>query len=122
MKQAVLPALIATLIAAAPALAGDEPVVIIPEHNAAPFPDHASYWRSWAQDFSSELRHEMGTWISPRMGAKVVKGAPYSADVVTETRQMLPDGNDISRPPLATIKLPFAMPMAFHGSWMAAQQ
>ncbi|MEO6153345.1 MAG: carotenoid oxygenase family protein [Croceibacterium sp.] len=28
------------------------------------------------------------------------------------------DGNDVSRPPLATIKLPFALPMAFHGSWM----
>src|SRR5215204_6138692 len=97
MKRAILPALIAAALAAAPAFAGDEPVVIIPEHNAQPFGDHASYWRSWAQDFTSELRHEMGTWISPRMGAKVVKGAPYSAEVVTETKQMLPDGNDISR-------------------------
>jgi carotenoid cleavage dioxygenase len=30
------------------------------------------------------------------------------------------DGNDVSRPAIATIKLPFALPMAFHGSWMAA--
>lgn len=30
------------------------------------------------------------------------------------------DGRDISRPPLATIKLPFALPMAFHGSWIPA--
>jgi carotenoid cleavage dioxygenase len=29
------------------------------------------------------------------------------------------DGNDVSRPPIATVKLPFALPMAFHGSWMA---
>jgi carotenoid cleavage dioxygenase-like enzyme len=29
------------------------------------------------------------------------------------------DGNDVSRPALATVKLPFALPMAFHGSWMA---
>jgi carotenoid cleavage dioxygenase len=28
------------------------------------------------------------------------------------------DGNDVSRPPIATVKLPFALPMAFHGSWM----
>lgn len=29
------------------------------------------------------------------------------------------DGNDVSRPAVATIKLPFAQPMAFHGCWMA---
>jgi carotenoid cleavage dioxygenase-like enzyme len=29
------------------------------------------------------------------------------------------DAADISRPALATVKLPFALPMAFHGSWMA---
>lgn len=28
------------------------------------------------------------------------------------------DGNDVSRPPIATVKLPFALPMAFHGCWM----
>jgi carotenoid cleavage dioxygenase len=28
------------------------------------------------------------------------------------------DGNDVSRPPLATVKLPFALPMAFHGCWV----
>ncbi|MCB2067448.1 MAG: carotenoid oxygenase family protein [Erythrobacter sp.] len=32
------------------------------------------------------------------------------------------DGRDVSRPPLATIKLPFAMPMAFHGSWIPTPQ
>ncbi|MFC3096894.1 carotenoid oxygenase family protein [Alteraurantiacibacter palmitatis] len=30
------------------------------------------------------------------------------------------DGNDVSRPPLATIKLPFAQPMCFHGCWVGA--
>jgi Lignostilbene-alpha,beta-dioxygenase and related enzymes len=30
------------------------------------------------------------------------------------------DARDIAAPPLATVKLPFAQPMAFHGSWMAA--
>ena len=38
------------------------------------------------------------------------------------TDLLILDGNDISRPPIATVKLPFAMPMAFHGSWMAAQR
>lgn len=28
------------------------------------------------------------------------------------------DGNDISRGPIARVRLPFAMPMAFHGSWI----
>jgi len=36
------------------------------------------------------------------------------------TDLLILDGNDISRPPIATVKLPFAMPMAFHGSWMTA--
>ena len=35
------------------------------------------------------------------------------------TDLLILDGNDISRPPIATVKLPFALPMAFHGSWMA---
>ncbi len=30
------------------------------------------------------------------------------------------DGNDVSRPPLATIKLPFGQPMCFHGCWVPA--
>ncbi len=32
------------------------------------------------------------------------------------------DARDVSREPLATIKLPFAMPMAFHGCWVPAQE
>ena len=35
------------------------------------------------------------------------------------TELLILDGNDVSRPALATVKLPFAMPMAFHGCWMA---
>jgi carotenoid cleavage dioxygenase-like enzyme len=38
------------------------------------------------------------------------------------TDLLILDGNDVSRPPIATVKLPFAMPMAFHGSWMAAER
>jgi carotenoid cleavage dioxygenase len=36
------------------------------------------------------------------------------------TDLMILDGNDVSRPALATVKLPFALPMSFHGSWMPA--
>ena len=36
------------------------------------------------------------------------------------TDLLILDGNDVSRPPIATVKLPFALPMAFHGSWMAS--
>ena len=30
------------------------------------------------------------------------------------------DGNDVSKPAIATIKLPFAQPMCFHGCWVPA--
>ena len=36
------------------------------------------------------------------------------------TDLLILDGNDVSRPAIATVKLPVALPMAFHGSWMAA--
>jgi len=36
------------------------------------------------------------------------------------TDLLILDGNDVSRPAIATIKLPFALPMSFHGSWMPA--
>ena len=97
MTQSLLPAFIAAALAASPAFAADEPVVILPHHNAQALEEYASYWRQWAQDFSQELRSELGTLYSPRMATKAVTGAPYTADVLTETKQMLPDGNDISR-------------------------
>lgn len=45
-----------------------------------------------------------------------------AVDRMAEKRMdlLILDGNDVSRPPLATIKLPFAQPMAFHGCWMPA--
>lgn len=32
------------------------------------------------------------------------------------------DARDVSRPPLATVRLPFAMPMAFHGCWVPSKE
>jgi hypothetical protein len=101
MKDAMLASLVAVALAAVPSYAG-EPVVVVTDGAPIAFSDHAAYWRQWAQDFSHELTHELtrelGALYSPRVGAgKVVKGAPYSAELITETRQMLADGNEISR-------------------------
>src|SRR5688500_735584 len=55
-------------------------------------------WKRWADDFSREMRASVGTMFSHRIDArKVVKGAPYSAEIVTEVNQQLPDGNSINR-------------------------
>ena len=55
-------------------------------------------WRGWAQDFSRDMAASMSTMFAGRVGSgKVVKGAPYSAEMVTETHQALADGNVISR-------------------------
>ena len=55
-------------------------------------------WHEWAEDFSREMHASMGAMFSGRVGSsRIVKGSPYSAEVVTETRQTLGDGNVISR-------------------------
>ena len=57
----------------------------------------ADAWTRWAEDFSREMRASMGTMFSHRvLSHHVVKGAPYSARVLTETNQALADGNVIS--------------------------
>src|SRR5204863_516905 len=58
----------------------------------------ADAWKRWADDYSRELRASMGPMFAGRVGAhKVVKDAPYSAQVITETNQALADGNVITR-------------------------
>lgn len=57
-------------------------------------------------------------------GPDAAEGDGYILTVVDRmaekrTDLLILDGNDVSLPPLATVKLPFALPMAFHGSWMA---
>lgn len=104
-----------TLLAAAvsatfllPALAAEEPVVVLDHrHLAAAEAGHAAAeagreyaeaMRRWAEDFSYEMRTSMGTMFGPRMSSsKLVKGAPYSAEMLTEATQSLADGNTISR-------------------------
>ncbi len=109
--------LIASIAAAAlacPAFGAEDAVIVLKRHVAAADAardqanaardqanaarDQADAWKRWADDFSREMRASLGTLYAPRMGSgKVVKGAPYSAEVVTETRQSLADGNVISR-------------------------
>lgn len=99
MKTTRIAAAIAALFAAtAYAGAGHD-------HVAAPFNfellaanDTADAWRRWAEDFSNEMRTSMGTMFSTRVdSSRVVKNAPYSAEVITENNQPLADGNVISK-------------------------
>ena len=85
-------------VAPMPALA-DEPVIVLDRTHLAAADAHTpDAWARWAEDFSREMRTSMGAMFAPRMGTqKLVKGAPYSADVVTENNQALPDGNAIQR-------------------------
>ena len=102
MNYALLPSLVAfALLAPAPSFA-DEPVILLDgRHLAAVAEDahlQADAWKRWADDFSRDMRSSMGTMFGARLGAgKLVKGAPYSAEVVTESNQPLADGNVISR-------------------------
>jgi hypothetical protein len=96
--------LIATAVSATfllPAFAAKEPVVVLDHRHLAAAEagrDYAEAMRRWADDFSYEMRTSMGTMFGPRMGSsRIVKGAPYSAEMVTETTQSLADGNTISR-------------------------
>lgn len=51
----------------------------------------------WARDFAENMQNSMTFMFADRAGrGRVVKGQPYSADVVTETNRTLADGNVIS--------------------------
>src|SRR6185369_5783369 len=79
-------ALIASLVAAtlgAPGLAAAE--------------DLAEAMRQWSETFAQDLTAGLTMTYGPRMGSsRLVKGAPYSAQVITETNQPLADGNLIT--------------------------
>ena len=82
---------------ALPAWAAEEPVIVFSKQLLAAS-GQADAWSRWAEDFSRDMRASMGTLYAPRVGShKLVKGAPYSAEVVTEVTQTLSDGNTISR-------------------------
>jgi len=86
--------LLATLVAAAfAAPVHASPTGLLDDVLAA-----ADQIRIDAETMAHDIRSNVMTFYGPRMsGSRVVKGAPYSAEVVTETKQALPDGNEISK-------------------------
>jgi hypothetical protein len=98
MKRTLIAALIATAFAV-PAYAGhDNPGSMNFDFELLASNDQADAWRRWAEDFSNDMRASMGTMFSGRVDSgRVVKNAPYSAEVITENNQALADGNVISK-------------------------
>jgi len=106
MKNTLLATLVAALVAApsqaralAPIPLDEEAAAFAHIHIARPTRrTRPSNWRRWGEDFAAEMRTSMGTMFSARVGSsRVVKGAPYSAEVITEINQTLGDGNVISK-------------------------
>ena len=65
---------------------------------------YGEHMREWAHEFTNEMHGSMAYMFSDRVGrGRLVKGAPYSADAVTEMNQTLPDGNVISHKTLARV-------------------
>ncbi|HXF80162.1 MAG TPA: hypothetical protein VN598_14945 [Usitatibacter sp.] len=59
--------------------------------------EYGERMRDWAHEFTDELQGSLAVAFSDRLGrGPVVKGAPYSAEAVSESRQTLSDGNVIS--------------------------
>jgi hypothetical protein len=94
-----LACLVPGLLAGAPVFAQTPPVVVMndlvaqAETTRAHAAATAEAWREWGDD----LRASLSTMFGDRLGARTVKGAPYSADVTTENNQPLADGNVISK-------------------------
>jgi len=101
----LIPAAVVLALAAGAAQAADPAHVFALEEFAfapPPPPDAGpgtgQAWHEWAEEFSREMHASMGTMFSGRVGSsRIVKGAPYSAQIVTETKQTLADGNVITR-------------------------
>lgn len=59
---------------------------------------HAERMKAWSEVFRRDMQASMGPMFAERVGShRTVKGAPYSAEVVTETSQALADGNVIAK-------------------------
>ena len=59
--------------------------------------EYGERMRDWAHEFTDEVQGSLAIAFSDRVGhGPVVKGAPYSAEAVSESRQSLADGNVIS--------------------------
>jgi hypothetical protein len=67
------------------------------QDGAREWQEYGARMRDWAHDFTDELEGSLAIAFSDRLGrGPIVKGAPYSAEAVSESRQALSDGNVIS--------------------------
>jgi hypothetical protein len=65
---------------------------------------YGEHMSEWAKAFNNEMQGSMAYMFSDRVGrGRLVKGAPYSADAVTEMNQTLSDGNVITHKTLARV-------------------
>jgi hypothetical protein len=65
---------------------------------------YAERMRDWAHDFAEHMQGSMTYMFADRVGrGRVVKGAPYSAEVLTETNQKLADGNLITHQKMSRV-------------------
>jgi hypothetical protein len=65
---------------------------------------YGEHMREWAHQFANDMHGSMAYMFSDRVGrGRLVKGAPYSADAVTEMNQTLPDGNVITHKTLSRV-------------------
>jgi hypothetical protein len=96
LLASVLTAAAQAQAAAAPPAADDFDGVLSGFHIA--LSEVETEWKRAADEMSREMRSSFGTMFGGRMiSGKVVKGAPYSAEIVTESNQTLGDGNVISK-------------------------
>jgi hypothetical protein len=96
MKRTLIAALVACAFSA-PAVAAPTLVEEIFLASGEDAQAHAEAMRRWSETFSQELTSSLNTMYGPRLaGGRLVKGAPYSAEVITETNQALADGNVIT--------------------------
>ena len=101
MKRILLPLAVALALPAA-AEDADTPMAIeqyvqLVQRDAEQWRDYGERMHEWARDFESEMEGSMALLYSDRvMSSRVVKGAPYSAEVVTEANRPLTDGNVIA--------------------------
>jgi hypothetical protein len=109
MKRPLTAALVATGLAAIAADAHATPSQLEYAYDLAaaapPAPDGGHEgWQEWAEDFRREMHASMSAMFSGRVGSsRIVKGSPYSAQVVTETKQTLADGNVITRKSMGAV-------------------
>ena len=104
LTAALVLAALAAFTAQTAFAADDEHVIVLEHRNLAAADSQGEVWKRWADDYSREMRTSMGTLFAGRVGsAKRVKGAPYSAEVVTENNQPLADGNVITRRTSGTV-------------------